>query len=192
MAIENSNREIRMESLSEAEETRNTAAEEIGAKQTEVEENVTPATAASMQTSAPSQTCAAQEPAAASDAAAGDAVAEEPASGVAETDAKEDGDAEPESAEAAEPDTEEADEESSDAVSEDDLSGKSKEELVDMFARMLETEPVQTLRKSMEAIKVAFYKLHRAEVEAARKAFEATAAEGGTAEGSIQGVSPPP
>ena len=74
MAIENSNREIRMESLSEAEETRNTAAEEIGAKQTEVEENVTPATAASMQTpaedgaSAPSQTCAAQEPAAASDA----------------------------------------------------------------------------------------------------------------------------
>ena len=177
MAIENSNREIRMESLSEAEETRNTAAEEIGAKQTEVEENVTPATAASMQTpaedgaSAPSQTCAAQEPAAASDATAGGAVAEEPASGVAETDAKEDGDAEPESAEAAEPDTEEADEESSGAVSEDDLSGKSKEELVDMFARMLETEPVQTLRKSMEAIKVAFYKLHRAEVEAAcRKA----------------------
>ena len=43
MAIENSNREIRMESLSEAEETRNTAAEEIGAKQTEVEENVTDA-----------------------------------------------------------------------------------------------------------------------------------------------------
>ena len=184
MAIENSNREIRMESLSEAEETRNTAAEEIGAKQTEVEENVTPATAASMQTpaedgaSAPSQTCAAQEPAAASDATAGGAVAEEPASGVAETDARKDDDAEPESAESAEPETEEADEESSGAVSEDDLSGKSKEELVDMFARMLETEPVQTLRKSMEAIKVAFYKLHRAEVEAARKAFEATAAEG--------------
>lgn len=184
MAIENSNREIRMESLSEAEETRNTAAEEIGAKQTEVEENVTPATAASMQTpaedgaSAPSQTCAAQEPAAASDATAGGAVAEEPASGVAETDARKDDDAEPESAESAEPETEEADEESSGAVSEDDLSGKSKEELVDMFARMLETEPVQTLRKSMEAIKVAFYKLHRAEVEAARKAFESTAAEG--------------
>ena len=184
MAIENSNREIRMESLSEAEETRNTAAEEIGAKQTEVEENVTPATAVSMQTpaedgaSAPSQTCAAQEPAAASDATAGGAVAEEPASGVAETDARKDDDAEPESAESAEPETEEADEESSGAVSEDDLSGKSKEELVDMFARMLETEPVQTLRKSMEAIKVAFYKLHRAEVEAARKAFEATAAEG--------------
>ena len=78
---------------------------------------------------------------------------------MAETDAKEDGDAELESAESAEPaepDTEEADEESSGAVSEDDLSGKSKEELVDMFARMLETEPVQTLRKSMEAIKVAF------------------------------------
>jgi hypothetical protein len=43
---------------------------------------------------------------------------------------------------------------------------------------MLEEEPVQTLRKSVEAIKIAFYKLHRAEVDAARKAFEATAAEG--------------
>jgi hypothetical protein len=47
-----------------------------------------------------------------------------------------------------------------------------------MFASLLETEPVQTLRKSVEAIKIAFYKLHRAEVDAARKAFEATAAEG--------------
>ena len=42
-----------------------------------------------------------------------------------------------------------------------------------MFAALLESEPVQTLRKSVEAIKIAFYKLHRAEVDAARKAFEA-------------------
>ncbi len=63
-------------------------------------------------------------------------------------------------------------------VDKDDLSGKSKQELVEKFAAMLEEEPVQTLRKSVEAIKIAFYKLHRAEVDAARKAFEATAAEG--------------
>ena len=58
-------------------------------------------------------------------------------------------------------------------VDKNDLSGKSKQELIDMFALLLENEPVQTLRKSVEAIKIAFYKLHRAEVEAARRAFEA-------------------
>ena len=63
-------------------------------------------------------------------------------------------------------------------VDKNDLSGKSKQELVEMFESLLSSEPVQTLRKSVEAIKIAFYKLHRAEVEAARKAFEAEAAEG--------------
>ena len=58
-------------------------------------------------------------------------------------------------------------------VDKNDLSGKSKQELVELFAALLESEPVQTLRKSVEAIKIAFYKLHRAEVDAARKAFEA-------------------
>ena len=58
-------------------------------------------------------------------------------------------------------------------VDKNDLGGKSKQELVEMFAALLESEPVQTLRKSVEAIKIAFYKLHRAEVDAARKAFEA-------------------
>ena len=57
-------------------------------------------------------------------------------------------------------------------VDKNDLSGKSKQELIDMFALLLENEPVQTLRKSVEAIKIAFYKLHRVEVEAARRAFE--------------------
>ena len=71
-----------------------------------------------------------------------------------------------------------AEELSAEEVDKNDLSGKSKQELVDMFASLLETEPVQTLRKSVEAIKIAFYKLHRAEVDAARKAFEAAAAEG--------------
>ena len=58
-------------------------------------------------------------------------------------------------------------------VDKNDLGGKSKQELVELFAALLESEPVQTLRKSVEAIKIAFYKLHRAEVDAARKAFEA-------------------
>ena len=71
-----------------------------------------------------------------------------------------------------------AEELSAEEVDTNDLSGKSKNELVDMFASLLETEPVQTLRKNVEAIKIAFYKLHRAETEAARKAFETTAAEG--------------
>ncbi len=63
-------------------------------------------------------------------------------------------------------------------VDKNDLSGKSKQELVEMFESLLSSEPVQTLRKSVEAIKIAFYKLHRAEVDAARKTFEAEAAEG--------------
>ncbi len=68
---------------------------------------------------------------------------------------------------------EETAEEAAAEVDKTDLSGKSKRELVDMFAEMLEKEPVQTLRKSVEAIKIAFYKLHRAETDAARRDFEA-------------------
>lgn len=71
-----------------------------------------------------------------------------------------------------------AEEEAAADVDKNDLSGKSKQELVDMFSTLLENEPVQTLRKSVEAIKIAFYKLHRAEVDAARKAFEAEQGEG--------------
>ena len=68
---------------------------------------------------------------------------------------------------------EETAEEAAPDVDKTDLSGKSKRELVEMFAEMLEKEPVQTLRKSVEAIKIAFYKLHRAETDAARRDFEA-------------------
>ena len=70
-------------------------------------------------------------------------------------------------------DEEIAEESDADDVDKNNLNGKSKQELVDMFAELLEQEPVQTLRKSVEAIKIAFYKQHRAEVDAARKTFEA-------------------
>ena len=75
-------------------------------------------------------------------------------------------------------DEETAEEQAADDVDKSDLSGKSKQELVEMFTELLDNEPVQTLRKSVEAIKIAFYKLHRAEVDAARKAFEAAEGEG--------------
>ena len=69
-------------------------------------------------------------------------------------------------------------EEAAEEVDKSDLNGKSKSELVEMFAELLSTEPVQTIRKSVEAIKIAFYKQHRAEIDAARKAFEAQAEDG--------------
>ena len=59
-----------------------------------------------------------------------------------------------------------------------DVANMSKQELVSLFASLLESEPVQTLLKKVEAIKIAFYKQHRAEVDAARKAFEAENGEG--------------
>ncbi len=71
-----------------------------------------------------------------------------------------------------------AEEEAAADVDRGDLNNRTKQELIDMFASLIENEPVQTLRKSVEAIKIAFYKLHRAEVDAARKAFEAEQGEG--------------
>ena len=58
------------------------------------------------------------------------------------------------------------------ANAEDRFAGKSKDELVALFARMLEEQPVQTLRRDVEALKIAFYRIRRAEVEALRRAFE--------------------
>ena len=52
-----------------------------------------------------------------------------------------------------------------------DYTGKTKEELVAEFARLLDACPVQTLRADVEAIKVAFYKTYRNETEQRRKAF---------------------
>lgn len=51
------------------------------------------------------------------------------------------------------------------------LTPMSKSELVDYFAGLLESKPVQTLRYDVEAVKVAFYKKHRAEVEESKKNF---------------------
>lgn len=53
----------------------------------------------------------------------------------------------------------------------DSVAGKSKPELLDMLASLLSERPVQSIRREVDAIKVAFYKLRRAETEAARKAF---------------------
>ena len=55
--------------------------------------------------------------------------------------------------------------------SNDNLSNLDEEALVELFAAKIEAEPVQTLRPVVEAIKISFYKLHRAKVEAERKAF---------------------
>ena len=52
----------------------------------------------------------------------------------------------------------------------DDISGLDEAELVALFASKIESEPVQTLRPTVEAIKIAFYKQHRAKVDAERKA----------------------
>ena len=40
-----------------------------------------------------------------------------------------------------------------------------------MFARMLEEQPVQSIRRDVEALKIAFYRIRRSEVEAARRRF---------------------
>lgn len=53
----------------------------------------------------------------------------------------------------------------------DRFAGKTKEEIVALFARMLDEQPVQSLRREVEALKIAFYRIRRGEVEAARRAF---------------------
>lgn len=73
----------------------------------------------------------------------------------------------------------------SDEPAEEKFAGKGKEELVALFARMLEEQPVQSLRRDVEALKIAFYRLRRAEVEAVRRKF---LAEGGKEEEFTPGV----
>ena len=43
--------------------------------------------------------------------------------------------------------------------------------MLDILADLLANKPVQTIRRDVEAIKIAFYKTYRAEVERARRAF---------------------
>ena len=56
-------------------------------------------------------------------------------------------------------------------ASDDRFTGKTKEEILNMFRTMLREEPVQSLRREVEALKIAFYRLRRQEVEAQRRAF---------------------
>lgn len=58
-----------------------------------------------------------------------------------------------------------------DADLSDRISDKTKEELLEMLAQIIAERPVQDIRREVEAIKIAFYKRHRAEVDALRKAF---------------------
>ena len=53
----------------------------------------------------------------------------------------------------------------------DEFAGKSKNELLELLERALADKPVLNLRREVEAIKVAFYKMRRAEVEAEHKLF---------------------
>ena len=66
---------------------------------------------------------------------------------------------------------EETEEEAAEATHEDSLLGLNEADLVELFARKIESEPVQRLRPVVEAIKIAFYKQHRSNIEAERKAF---------------------
>ncbi|MCC8035660.1 MAG: DUF349 domain-containing protein [Rikenellaceae bacterium] len=60
-----------------------------------------------------------------------------------------------------------------------DTADKTKAQLLDMFAVLLAEKPVQTIRREVEAIKVAFYKILRAEHDELRRRF---AEEGGEPE----------
>ena len=53
----------------------------------------------------------------------------------------------------------------------DNIATLGQEELITLFAEELATKPIQRLRPVVEAIKIAFYKRHRATIEAERKAF---------------------
>ena len=62
-----------------------------------------------------------------------------------------------------------ADSEQVELVVETDVAGKSKSELVDMLAHILENNAAEDVRQQVEQIKTAFYKIHRAQVDARNK-----------------------
>ena len=53
----------------------------------------------------------------------------------------------------------------------EDISRLAKHRLVELFASLLQSKPVQQIWREAEAIKAAFYKLHRAENEQKRREF---------------------
>lgn len=60
-----------------------------------------------------------------------------------------------------------------------DYSGNNNSQLLSIFSELIHTRPVQTIRKNVDAIKIAFYKNYRNEVDQLRKKF---IEEGGTIE----------
>ncbi len=52
-----------------------------------------------------------------------------------------------------------------------DYSGKTNDQLLALFSELLHMRPVQTIRKNVDAIKIAFYKNYRGEVDLLRKKF---------------------
>lgn len=52
-----------------------------------------------------------------------------------------------------------------------DIARLDRPQLVELFASLLHTKPVQQIRREAEAIKVAFYKLHRADYEQKKREF---------------------
>lgn len=52
-----------------------------------------------------------------------------------------------------------------------EYAGKTKAELVELLAVAIAERPIQQLRTTVEAIKISFYKLNRADVEAQKVAF---------------------
>ena len=73
--------------------------------------------------------------------------------------------------EGATPEEEAAEELAAQKPEEDKFAGKGKEELVALFARMLEEQPVQSIRRDVEALKIAFYRIRRAEEGGAEEDF---------------------
>lgn len=76
-----------------------------------------------------------------------------------------------ESDEAADISADETGAEENDSLTPEKLADKSKQEILETFASLLESKPVGRMRKDVEAIKIAFYKAHKAETAAGRTAF---------------------
>ena len=57
------------------------------------------------------------------------------------------------------------------ATVEEEFASMTKSEMLDRFAAMLDEKPIQTLRRTVDQLKVAFYRIRRAEVDAARRQY---------------------
>ncbi len=57
------------------------------------------------------------------------------------------------------------------ADGEDIFASKSREELLTLFEKLLREEPIQSLRRSVESIKITFYKKYRSQTEELKREF---------------------